>query len=281
MNPTPGRTALLTVLAMVAFALNSLLCRAAIGNGLADPASFTSLRVFSGAVILVLLAWPRRGAHARGDWRMGAMLALYMVGFSFAYLALDAGVGALLLFGAVQLTMFAVALTTGERFTALGWLGLAVALGGLVVLLLPGAQAPDWRHAGLMVLAGIGWGIYSLLGRGAPDPLSSTAWNFVICLPVVLLVSVFQRESAHITTEGVMLAVASGVVASGLGYVTWYAALRGLTAGRAATVQLSVPVIAALGGVAWLGEALDARLVLAAALTLGGIALVFSQRSKA
>lgn len=276
------RTLALTALAMLAFAANSLLCRAALGEDAVDAASFTALRVVAGALTLSLIVLPRwlRGGPGRGDWRMAAMLLLYMVAFSFAYRSLTAGTGALLLFGAVQLTMFSVALHAGERFTLLAWCGLALAVGGLVYLLLPGVQAPDPVDAGLMVAAGVGWGIYSLLGRGAADPLQATAWNFILCVPAVLMVVAVAPGPAHITPRGAALAIASGALASGLGYVTWYAALRGLAAARAATVQLSVPVIASLGGVMLLGEPLGFRLLIASAATLGGIALVLVCRGR-
>jgi len=274
-------TALLTAVAMVAFAANSLLCRMALGEGLIDAASFATVRVVSGAITLSLILLPRWRAQGRApvDWRAAAMLFTYMAFFSFAYLSLSAGTGALLLFGAVQLTMFVVALRSGEPFPALSWAGLGLAVSGLIYLVSPGVTAPDPLGAALMTVAGVAWGVYSLLGKNASDPLAATANNFIFSVPLVVLVSLLFLEEFQFTNQGLVLAVASGSIASGLGYVIWYAALKGLTATRAATVQLSVPVIAAIGGVILLSEQLTFRLVLASAATLGGIALVLMQRS--
>lgn len=266
---------------MVAFAANSLLCRLALGAGEIDAASFTSIRVVAGALTLVAISYAQRRPPSRrnANWRSALALFAYMIFFSFAYVSLGAANGALILFGAVQLTMFAVALSTGERFPVFAWLGLAMAAAGLVYLVSPGLSAPDPLGAVLMAVAGLAWGIYSLLGRGASDPLTATTMNFIYCAPLVAVVSLFTLSSAHISTYGVALAIASGAIASGCGYVIWYAALRGLTAGRAATVQLSVPVIAAIGAVILLSEDITLRLVLASVATLGGVALVLAQRA--
>lgn len=265
---------------MVAFAANSLLCRLALAADTVDAASFTTIRVVSGALVLVLImfAHVRRPSRSDGDWRSAAALFAYMIFFSFAYISLGAAVGALILFGVVQLTMFGFALLTGERFRVLVWLGLVIASGGLVYLVSPGLAAPDPLGAALMAVAGIGWGAYSLLGRGAADPLAATTMNFLYCAPLVGVVSLFMLFSAHVTVLGVLYGVASGVASAG-GYVIWYAALRGLTAGRAAVVQLSVPVIAAIGAVLLLSEDLTLRLVLASVATLGGVALALAQRA--
>jgi len=268
---------------MTAFAANSLLCRMALGDGQMDAASFTTVRVVSGAVTLGLIMlprWRRQGRAPVSGWS-AAMLFTYMAFFSFAYLSLSAGTGALLLFAAVQLTMFIVALRSGEPFPALSWVGLAIAVAGLVYLVSPGITAPDPLGAVLMVIAGVAWGVYSLLGRSASDPLEATANNFIFSVPLVLLVSVAFSGEMRFSSSGFTLAVASGALASGLGYVIWYAALRGLASTRAATVQLSVPVIAAIGGVVLLAEEVTLRLVLSSAATLGGIALVLMQRSPA
>jgi drug/metabolite transporter (DMT)-like permease len=282
---SPFRIALLTTVAMLAFAANSLLCRLALGAGVIDAASFASLRMVSGAVMLVAIV-ALRGRQARGgtaDWRSAAMLFLYMACFSFAYLSLGAGTGALILFGAVQLTMFAVALRGGERFSHLSWTGLAVAVLGLVYLVSPGLHAPDPLGALLMTIAGLAWGFYSLLGRRATDPLEATARNFVYAVPLVLLVSfaswLVAPDAVHANARGVALALASGALASGCGYVVWYALLPAITAMRAATMQLSVPAIAALGGVLLLSEELTTRLLLASLATLGGVAIVLAQRA--
>jgi drug/metabolite transporter (DMT)-like permease len=276
----PARTLLLTALAMLAFAANSLLCRQALGSGLIDAASFTAVRLLAGAVVLASILLPRWRAQGRTrtDWPAALLLFGYMAFFSFAYLSLSAGTGALLLFGAVQLTMFAVALRRGERFAPLAWAGLALAFGGLVYLVAPGLTAPNPLGALLMAIAGVAWGGYSLRGRAATDPLAATANNFIAALPFALLVSLLFIGQLALTWPGLVLAVASGALASGLGYVIWYAALRGLAASSAATVQLSVPVIAAIGGVLLLSEPVTLRLVLASAATLGGIALALSRR---
>jgi drug/metabolite transporter (DMT)-like permease len=276
------KTVVLTLVAMVAFAANSLLCRLALGEGHIDAASFATVRVVSGALTLLLIVLPhwRRGGRNPGDWRAAAMLFAYVAFFSFAYLSLSAGAGALLLFGAVQLTMFVVALRNGEAFPAWAWFGLGLAVAGIVYLVSPGLTAPDPFGALLMVTAGIAWGGYSLLGRHARDPLEATANNFLYSVPLVIAVSLLFLGDMHISGWGLILAVVSGSVASGLGYVIWYAALRGLTATSAATVQLSVPAIAAIGGVILLAEPVTLRLVLASAATLGGIAIVLTQRAR-
>lgn len=244
---TAMRTVLLTVIAMLAFAANSLLCRQALGQGLIDAASFASVRVISGAVTLGLIVALRRRPKepSTANWRSATMLFTYMAFFSFAYISLNAGTGALILFGAVQLTMFILALRDGEHFALLSWAGLALAVLGLIFLVLPGVTAPDPLGAALMVIAGVAWGLYSLTGRNAADPLEATARNFAYSVPLVLIVSLFYWNELNGTMYGLVLAVASGAIASGCGYVIWYAVLPSLTATRAATVQLSVPAIAA------------------------------------
>jgi drug/metabolite transporter (DMT)-like permease len=275
-------TPLLTVVAMFAFAANSLLCRLALGEQQIDAASFTTVRVVSGAITLSLFMLPhwRRGERRIAfDWGASAMLFAYMIFFSFAYLSLSAGTGALLLFGSVQLTMIISALRAGERFNRWAWAGLLAAVGGLVYLVSPGITAPDTLGAVFMIVAGLAWGLYSLVGRRAGNPLEATANNFILAAPLGVAVSLLSVGDFHLSARGLLWAIASGSIASGLGYVTWYAALRGLTASHAATVQLSVPVIAAVGGVLLLAEPVTLRLVLASAATLGGIAIVLLQRS--
>ncbi|CAJ0799013.1 hypothetical protein LMG7141_03610 [Ralstonia condita] len=276
------RTVLLTSITMVAFAFNSLLCRLALQHASIDAASFSSIRLVSGAAALALLA--RAGAGrvepARADWAAAAMLFAYVAFFSFAYLTLSAGTGALILFGAVQLTMLAAGLRAGERFEPLGWLGFALALGGLIYLVSPGVTAPTPLGAALMTTAGVAWGIYSLRGRGLDNPLAATASNFLRAAPMALALSALLASRMHVTPTGIALAVASGAVTSGIGYVLWYAALKGLPAIRAAAVQLSVPPIAAVGAVLFLAEPLTPRLVAASAAILGGIALVLASRTQ-
>jgi drug/metabolite transporter (DMT)-like permease len=277
------RTAILTAFALVAFAANSVICRLALGNASIDAASFTAVRLVSGALVLLLIlkvsgtqTQPRRP----GTWMAAAMLFLYAVTFSFAYISLTAGTGALILFGAVQATMILAGLREGERFGWLQWIGLIMALSGLVYLMLPGWQAPTPRGAALMVTAGIAWGVYSLLGRGVSDPIAVTGDNFLRSVPMVMIVALVAMPLWHVSLEGALLAFVSGAVTSGLGYVVWYAALRGLTATRAATAQLLVPVIAALGGVILLSEPIRPRLIIASVMIIGGVGLVFLLRHR-
>lgn len=275
------RTVILTITAMIAFAANSLLCRMALGQDFIDAGSFTSIRIISGAMTLLLIVSVR--GHTRkikANWPGVAALFCYMVFFSFAYLSLSAGTGALLLFGAVQLTMFAAAIRQGERFSFLSWAGLGAAFTGLVYLVTPGITAPDPLGAVLMATAGVAWGAYSLIGRSSGQPLLATAANFLYSVPLTIALSAVFIAGAKLSAPGVLLAIASGALASGLGYAVWYAALAGLTAGRAATVQLSVPVIAALGGVLLLSEQITFRLAVASSLTIGGIWVVLAQRSR-
>jgi drug/metabolite transporter (DMT)-like permease len=273
-------TIALTALAMAAFAANSLLCRAALRDEHIDPASFGAIRVTSGVLVLALAMRLRSRPTAPADWRAAAMLFAYVAAFSFAYLTLPAGTGALILFGAVQLTMFAVGLARGERFAPRGWAGLALALAGFIVLVLPGVAAPPPVGSTLMAVAGAAWGAYSLRGRGVPDPLAATASNFLRAMPLALLLGLAFIGRAHADVDGILLAIASGAVTSGLGYVIWYAALRGLSALQAASVQLSVPVIAAVAGTLWLGEAFTGRLLVAVVAILGGIGLVLTDRAR-
>jgi drug/metabolite transporter (DMT)-like permease len=267
---------------MFAFAANSLLCRLALGEELIDPASFTSVRVVSGALFLSVLVALRPATSAKRpfDWRAVGSLFVYMIFFSFAYLSLGAGTGALILFGAVQLTMFAFALRAGEYFPPISWAGLSVAIAGLVYLVSPGVTAPNVIGSALMIVAGVSWGVYSLRGKQAADPLRATTMNFLYCVPLVAIVSLMFLGDFSASFTGVTLAVASGAIASGVGYAIWYAALSGLSASRAATVQLTVPVIAAIGGAVVLSEELTLRLLVSSAATLGGVAIVLAQRAK-
>jgi drug/metabolite transporter (DMT)-like permease len=271
----PVRTLLATALAMLAFAGNSLLCRLALRDTALDPASFTGVRLLAGALTLwLLLRLGSQPAKKGGSWAGACALFVYAAGFSFAYRQLDTGVGALLLFGAVQLGMLLHGLRRGERLGAWGCGGLLLALGGLVALLLPGAGAPAPGGAVLMLLAGLAWAVYSLLGRGAADPLAATAGNFLRAIPLALLLGLALAVHSQPDPLGLCYALLSGALTSGLGYAVWYSALRGLGSLQAATVQLSVPILAALAGALLLGEALSLRLVLAALAVLGGIALV-------
>ncbi len=266
---------------MVAFAANSILCRLALEDASIDAASFTTIRLLSGALALLVVSslGSRNAPRTAGNWVSASMLFAYAAAFSFAYITLGAGTGALILFGAVQVTMLVVALRTGERPHVVEWLGWVLALGGLVYLVFPGLSAPAPLGSLLMAGAGIAWGLYSLRGRGGGDPTRATTANFVRSVPIALVVSAIAFRDFSVSGRGALLAVLSGALASGLGYVVWYTALKGLTATRAAIVQLSVPVIAAAGGVMFLGERVTARLVVASVLILGGVALSVTVRS--
>lgn len=273
------RIVTLTMLAMIAFAGNSLLCRVALKETNIDAASFTSIRLISGALILWLIVRMQRGTQTgRGNWPSAFALFVYAAGFSFAYVSLPAATGALLLFGAVQATMIGFGLWAGERLRRLQVVGLVLALGGLVGLLMPGLSAPPLPGALLMLGAGFAWGIYSLRGKGAGDPTQVTAGNFLRAVPITAVLSAVMFFGASLDFAGVWYAVSSGALASGIGYAIWYTALPSLNATTAATVQLSVPVIAALGGIVFLGETITLRLVLASIAILGGIALVIFKK---
>jgi len=273
-----------TGIALLAFASNSILCRRALGADLIDAASFTALRLVSGAVLLFALT---RGSQHHADvvrpgWRSAAALFLYAIAFSLAYTQLTAGTGALLQFGGVQTTMMAAALVKGERPHAIEWLGFWSAIAGLIYLAAPGVQAPPLDGSAIMIASGVSWGLYSLWGRQSRDPVRDTALNFTRTVPLTLtasgVISLASSTSVNISLQGALLAVVSGAVTSGLGYVAWYAALRGLSATRAATVQLATPILTALGGVLLLGEVLTGRLLVAAVLVVGGIGMATSTR---
>jgi drug/metabolite transporter (DMT)-like permease len=276
---TTIRVFVLTTLAMIAFAGNSLLCRFALRQTAIDAASFTLIRIVSGAVCLWIIVQLRRcPSRNAGSWPSALALFGYAALFSFAYLQLTAGTGALLLFGAVQATMIAWALRTGERLRPLQIAGLALAIAGLITLVFPGLSAPPLGAAVLMLGAGIAWGVYSLRGKGGGDPLSATAGNFLRAAPMAALLSVVMLRSHNFDLAGTGYAIASGALASGVGYAIWYTALPALKASGAATVQLSVPVLAATGGIIFLGEQITLRFLLASIAVLGGIALVIIER---
>ncbi|BAK76382.1 EamA-like transporter family protein [Pseudogulbenkiania sp. NH8B] len=276
------RVVLLTLLAMTAFAGNSLLCRQALKHTSIDPATFTTLRIASGALVLWLIVRLRTATGSgNGRWRSALALFFYAAAFSFAYVSLSAATGALLLFGAVQATMIGIGLARGERLSARQLAGLLLALAGLAGLLLPGLSAPPLVGAVLMLLAGVAWGAYSLLGKGAGDPTRVTAGNFLRAVPLAISLSLLLMPAASWDSAGAIYALLSGALASGVGYAVWYTALRGLTATGAATVQLTVPVIAAAGGVVLLGEPVTLRLVLASIAILGGVWLVIAGKRQA
>lgn len=269
------RTALITCAALIAFAANSILCRQALGGSAIDAASFSTIRLVSGAVtlLLLLLCTGRRPSDHRGSWTSGVLLTLYAAAFSFAYLSLSTGTGALILFGSVQATMILSGLRAGERPQLSEWSGFALALAGLIFLVLPGLSAPSPVGSALMALSGIAWGLYSLRGREGGDPALVTADNFLRSVPLIFVLSLVLLPQLHFSSRGIILAVLSGSLASGFGYILWYAALRGMSATLAATVQLAVPVLAAAGGVVFLAEEVSLRLLFAGSAILGGVAL--------
>jgi drug/metabolite transporter (DMT)-like permease len=273
-------TLLLTALAMLAFAANSVLCRLALTHTAIDPAGFTLVRIASGAAMLWLLSRHGQRKGGGGSWKGAVALVGYAVAFSLAYVSLPAGTGALLLFGAVQATMITTGLVKGERLALAQWAGLGVALAGLVTLVAPGVFAPPPLGAALMALSGLFWGLYSLLGRGATDPLATTAGNFLRGIPLALIPAVILRGQLDPDPMGMLYAVLSGSLASGCGYILWYSVLPKLSAAQGASVQLSVPVIAALAGATVMGEAMNLRLCIASAAVLGGIALVIAGRRR-
>ncbi len=275
LQPARGRLPLLAALAMAAFAGNSILCRLALKQTDIDPASFTSIRLASGAIVLAGLAWLRAGSPAgSGTWLSAFALFAYAAGFSFAYTGLPTGTGALLLFGAVQTSMLGYGLVRGERLGISQSVGLLCALAGLVLLVLPGVAAPSVTSSALMIGAGIAWGIYSIRGRSAGDPAQATTGNFIRSVPFTLALSACLCRSASVDAAGAAFATLSGSLTSALGYILWYTTVKQLKVVHASIVQLSVPVLAALGGVALLGEQPTIRLFASAALVLGGIALV-------
>lgn len=278
-----GNTILLTTFALIAFAANSIICRMALGNDAIDPASFSTIRLVSGAVVLwVIVNATLRGKADKhpGSWWSAAMLFVYAAAFSFAYVSLNAGVGALILFGAVQATMITAGLVKGERPPMLAWCGLAIALAGLVYLVFPGLSAPSFSGAALMTIAGFAWGVYSLRGLGTINPVGATGGNFIRSVPMAAVLSLVLIPALRLSWEGVLLAVLSGGLTSGIGYVVWYAALRHLSATRAAMLQLLVPIIAAAGGVLLLSEQLTIRLIISSILIIGGVGLTLRAKQQ-
>ncbi len=276
------RIFVLIFLAMIAFAGNSLLCRIALKHTSIDAASFTTIRLTAGAIMLWLIVKMRHDAPAsKGNWFSALVLFIYAAGFSFAYVSLPASTGALLLFGAVQATMIGHGIWQGERLQRPQLLGLLLAFAGLVGLLLPGLTAPPLFGSVLMLIAGIAWGIYSLRGKGAGDPIRVTAGNFLRTIPIAAVLIVIFWNKISLNNPGFWYAIVSGALTSGIGYAIWYSALPALKATTAATVQLSVPVIAALGGIVFLGESLTWRLILASLAILGGVVLVILEKQQA
>jgi drug/metabolite transporter (DMT)-like permease len=271
----------LTGIALLCFSANSILCRLALAPKLIDPASFTTVRILSAAIMLTASVWlkhrrlPRR---QQAKPRSIAAVFVYLVFFSFAYTRLGAATGALVLIAAVQLTMLCIAVFQGERFAVLSWIGFAVAVAGVLWLLVPGATAPDPLGAALMAVSGAAWGFFTVFARGADHPEETNAGNMLWCLPPALLMNLLWLDGTHWTVTGLVLATASGAVATGFGYIVWYLALRHLLVTQATIVQLSMPAVVALAGVVFLAEPLTARLLFASAAMLGGIGLALFQQ---
>ena len=275
--------ALLTTLTMIAFAANSVFARLALADNAMDPSSYTLIRLASGALMLAILVFRSGLTEAiskHGNLPAAAALFVYAAGFSFAYLALDTGMGALILFACVQATMIGWAVFAGDRPNALEWLGICIALAAFVGLVSPGLTAPDPLGTALMVAAGIGWGIYSLIGRKAENPLKATAGNFVLSVPIAIaLIIIFHRE-VSVTQFGLVMAVASGAITSALGYALWYRCLPQLSPTQAAVVQLTVPAIATMGGIIFSSEQLTLRLAVFSVLILGGVAITILAKQR-
>jgi len=282
-GPTTINTILSTILAMIAFAANSVLCRLALGENSIDASGFTSIRLISGALVLYIIliaSSTNQKPNSKGSWLSALMLFTYAAAFSFAYITLDTGTGALILFGAVQITMILHTVISGNRLHIFEWLGMIIAFAGFVYLVLPGVSAPPLSGFLLMSLAGIAWGVYTLRGRDTTDPKSDTSYNFLRSIPFVIALLIFSIKDLTLSSQGVWLAILSGGITSGIGYVIWYIALRRLSTTIAAVVQLSVPLLAAIGGVLFVTEDISVRLIFSTVLILGGIFIVIFSRKQ-
>jgi drug/metabolite transporter (DMT)-like permease len=275
------KTILYTTLALLAFAGNSILCRLALGEDAIDAASFTAIRLLSGIIVLAIIMSMRQTSNkitSKGSWKASFMLFLYAITFSYAYVSLETGVGALILFGTVQITIILVGLLSGNKLHFFEWLGVIVSFSGFVYLVMPGVTAPSLIGFILMSLAGIAWGFYTLAGKASVNPLSDTYYNFIRTLPLVIILVAATTQYSALSQKGILFAVLSGAIASGVGYTIWYAALRGLSTIQAAVVQLLVPVIAAVGGILFVDEVFSFRLALSSLMILSGILAVIIGR---
>lgn len=284
------KTASLTTLALIAFAANSVLCRLALGNETIDAASFTVIRLLSGIIVLFIIMGVAKGIKqpeirikkeelSKGSWFGSILLFVYAITFSYAYISLDTGTGALILFGAVQITMIMLSLISGTRLHSSEWIGVIIAFIGFIYLILPDITTPSVNGFILMTISGVAWGIYTLQGRNSKSPLTDTAYNFSRTTPLIATLTIASLNTMNYTTEGIVLAVLSGGIASGIGYTIWYIALGGLSSSQAAVMQLSVPAIAALGGVIFVSEAITLRFAISSTMVLGGILLVMLGKS--
>lgn len=271
-----------TIFALLAFAGNSVLCRFALGEKTIDAASFTAIRLLSGIVILIIAARLTRKpeeVRSKGSWLAASMLFTYAVAFSYGYISLDTGTGALILFGAVQITMIVASIVSGNRLHYSEWLGLFIAFSGLVYLIIPSLTTPSLIGFILMTASGVAWGFYTLVGRSSKQPINDTAYNFLRTSPFILALIIFTFKDSNLSPEGILLAVLSGAIASGVGYAVWYVAIREISVTQAAVVQLLVPIMAATGGVIFTSEIITLRLVESSALVLGGVMTVMLGRS--
>lgn len=275
------KTIILTGLALIAFAANSVLCRLALGNEAIDASSFTVIRLLSGSIVLlIIISSTRRNSRStaitstKGSWTASFMLFIYATTFSYAYISLDTATGALIIFGSVQITMILLSLISGTRLHITEWAGVVVAFTGFIYLILPGVTTPSVIGFTLMTVAGVAWGIYTLKGRGSKSPLMDTAYNFFRTTPLVVLLAISTIDNINYSSEGIVLALLPGGITSGIGYTLWYIALGGLSSTQAAVLQLSVPVIAALGGIIFVSETITFRLTISATMVLGGILIV-------
>jgi len=271
------KTFLLTALALLAFAANSVLCKLALGTTAIDAASFTMIRLLSGAFALILILKVQRkpiSTSKRKNWLSGVMLFLYAITFSYAYNSLDTGTGALILFGAVQITIIAHSIILGNKLHMLEWFGALISFTGFIYLMQPGVSSPSLVGFLLMSTAGIAWGIYTVRGQRSKSPLPDTTFNFLKTIPFIVILWIISSKNTHFTIEGVLLAIVSGGITSGIGYTIWYMAIRGLSSIQTAVVQLLVPVIAAFGGVLFISEIITLRLTISSLLILGGVLTV-------
>jgi drug/metabolite transporter (DMT)-like permease len=283
LNINPVKIIAATVFALLAFAANSVLCRLALGENAIDPSSFTIIRLISGIIILMAVMQLSEKSNnvklkSKGSWLAASMLFIYAIAFSFGYVSLDTGTGALILFGSVQITMIITSVISGNKLHISEWLGLLIAFSGFVYLIIPDLVTPSLMGFMLMTISGVAWGFYTLLGRTSQSPLSDTVYNFLRTSPFILVLIFFGLNDIHLTYTGIVLAVLSGAIASGLGYFVWYIALKGLSVTQAAVVQLFVPIIAATGGVIFTHELITLRLIESSALLLGGILMVILGR---
>ena len=271
------KTILLTGMALIAFAANSVLCKMALGENAIDASGFTIIRLLSGAIVLsiiLVISKNKSSKQKKGSWFSGSMLFIYAISFSFAYNSLDTGTGALIMFGAVQISMITISIINGNRLHFLEWIGVIVSFFGFAYLIFPGVSAPSTIGFILMAVAGTAWGIYTLNGKNSKDPLRDTAYNFIRTIPFLVIMTILVYKDLKYTNEGIWLAIFSGGITSGIGYAIWYIALRGLSATQAAVVQLLVPVIAAFGGVLFISEKITFRLSISSIMILGGILIL-------